>query len=140
LKCSRPFLRTGHRLLRLINQNKFRVDLVNDKLNPVNVFGNKKKLTKGLTKVPERVIVSPVEYINPEETMQIQNDERMTVPEIAALVGVTEQAVRYWAKRGLYLNWQRSVNNRVFALRPEVEELARGYIGSDRRRESAVNQ
>jgi hypothetical protein len=61
--------------------------------------------------------------------MQIQNDERMTVPEIAALVGVTEQAVRYWAKRGLYLNWQRSVNNRVFALRPEVEELARGYIG-----------
>jgi DNA-binding transcriptional regulator YiaG len=77
-----------------------------------------------LTKVPERVIVSPVEYINPEETMQIQNDERMTVPEIAALVGVTEQAVRYWAKRGLYLNWQRSVNNRVFALRSEVEEVS----------------
>jgi hypothetical protein len=99
-----------------------------------------KKITKGLTKVPEKVIVSPVEYINPEETMQIQNDERMTVTEIAALVGVTEQAVRYWAKRGLYLTWQRSVNNRVFALRSEVEKFAEGYIGRDRRRESAVNQ
>jgi hypothetical protein len=72
--------------------------------------------------------------------METRQDERMTIPEIAAFIGVTEPTVRYWAKRGLYLSFLRSVNDRLYAMRSEVEEFKRGYIGRARRRESAVNQ
>jgi len=71
--------------------------------------------------------------------MDSRLDNRMTVQEIAAVLGVSASAVYQWANRGRYLEWHRSSNNRFFALRDEVMEFAKGYIGRGRSRESATS-
>ena len=66
-------------------------------------------------------------------------DNRMTVREIAEVVGTTTSTVYNWISEGKHLTWHRSSNGRAYALKDEVMEFAEGYIGRGRRRESATN-
>lgn len=71
--------------------------------------------------------------------MQENMDNRMTVQEIADFVGVTEPAVRYWAKAGKFITFHKSSNGRLYALKDEVRKFAEGYVGRRRPHKSAAS-
>ena len=71
--------------------------------------------------------------------MEHSRDNMMTVQEIADFIGTTKSAVYQWVCRDRHLTWHRSSNDRPYALKDEVMEFAKGYIGRGRRRESVTN-
>jgi AcrR family transcriptional regulator len=71
--------------------------------------------------------------------MEHSREKKMRVAEIAEACGVTTQAVYYWVRNDQHLTWHRSSDGCPYALKDEVMEFAKGYIGRGRRRESVAN-